>query len=534
MDVNKEGRLALASHARKNNQISSTREAARTYRVAKSTLQGRQNGRQSRQEAAAKRRLLLPHEEQELVTWIGSMQRRGFPPFLINVREMAYALRKRRLGKSAKPIGRCWVTRWLTSHKDVKTSLSRSRDYQRFKNENRHQIQPWFQQVKDVIDKYHIHVDDIYNFDETGFAMGLICTSSSSKVAVLADTVGRATVIQPGNRMWSTVIETINATGWALPPFVILQGKSQMKQWYKDLQTKKWKITVSPNGWTNDKIGVQFINHFHRWTKDRITGTYRLLLLDGHGSHATPDFEQFCRQNGIITLCLPPHTSHILQPLDVACFGPVKRAYSNHVQDLARKSIFHVDKKDFLGMYDKARESIHSGANIISGFRATGLVPFNPDHVLSQLAALTPSPPPSSHGLPHHSSPWVSQTPTNPQELAKQASLIYNSIDHSSPIELVSKVVNLCHVQDARITILEQEVAHLREANEYYSRKRKQSRGYLGTSGPLEVEEAQNLITQLEEAENRPRTTKRKPPTCSNCATVGHDIRTCQSNRVIS
>ena len=57
------------------------------------------------------------------------MQRRGFAPFLINVKEMAYALRKRRLGDLIKPISQNWVRRWLTDHQDVKAGLSRSRDY---------------------------------------------------------------------------------------------------------------------------------------------------------------------------------------------------------------------------------------------------------------------------------------------------------------------------------------------------------------------------------------------------------------------
>jgi hypothetical protein len=103
---------------------------------------------------------------------------------------------------------------------------------------------------------------------------------------------------------------------------------------------------------------MKFIQHFDKWTKHRVVGEYRLLILDGHGSHTTPEFDEYCAQNKIITLCMPPHTSHLLQPLDVACFGPFKQAYSRLVQDLARQGIFHVDKADFLGMYHQARIAI--------------------------------------------------------------------------------------------------------------------------------------------------------------------------------
>jgi hypothetical protein len=90
--------------------------------TAGGTLQARKNGRPSRKEAALKKRLLLPHEEQELINWIGSMQRRGFPPFLINVEEMAYALRLRR--GLTRPIGQKWLYRFLRDNPDVKSQKS--------------------------------------------------------------------------------------------------------------------------------------------------------------------------------------------------------------------------------------------------------------------------------------------------------------------------------------------------------------------------------------------------------------------------
>jgi hypothetical protein len=69
---------------------------------------------------------------------------------------------------------------------------------------------------------YGILDNDVYNFDKTGFMVGVAATS---KVITSADIVGRATVVQPGNRDWVTAIEYINASGWYLPPFVILSGK---------------------------------------------------------------------------------------------------------------------------------------------------------------------------------------------------------------------------------------------------------------------------------------------------------------------
>src|ERR1700712_5779597 len=63
-----------------------------------------------------------------------------------------------------------------------------------------------------------------------------------------------------------------------------------------------------------------------------------------------------------------PHLLHLLQPLDVACFSPLKQAYSGLVQQLARKGIFHLDKTDFIANYQTARLETHYEQNAISKY----------------------------------------------------------------------------------------------------------------------------------------------------------------------
>jgi hypothetical protein len=88
-----------------------------------------------------------------------------------------------------------------------------------------------------------------------------------------------------------------------------------------------WVITVSENGWTNNKLGLKWLKHFDEHTKERTVGSHRLLILDGHESHNSVNFYQYCEEHKIITLCMPPHSLHLLQPLDVGCFAPLKKAY---------------------------------------------------------------------------------------------------------------------------------------------------------------------------------------------------------------
>ena len=62
--------------------------------------------------------------------------------------------------------------------------------------------------------------------------MGMIATA---KVIIYADKRTRPSLIQPGNREWVTVIESINASGWVLPPVVIFAGKTHRIIWFKNI-----------------------------------------------------------------------------------------------------------------------------------------------------------------------------------------------------------------------------------------------------------------------------------------------------------
>ncbi|ODQ71044.1 hypothetical protein LIPSTDRAFT_332831, partial [Lipomyces starkeyi NRRL Y-11557] len=88
-----------------------------------------------------------------------------------------------------------------------------------------------------------------------------------------------------------------------------------------------------------------WIQLFNKHTKSRTSGVYRLLILDGHESHHSTDFDLYCKEHNIITVCMPAHSSYKLQPLDIGCFGPLKQAYGR--KHLMRPHITHITKEDF-------------------------------------------------------------------------------------------------------------------------------------------------------------------------------------------
>ena len=66
---------------------------------------------------------------------------------------------------------------------------------------------------------------------------------------------------------------------------------------------------------------------FYPYIKDRTKGVYRLLILNGHGSHVIPEFDLFYKDYCIITLYILLYLLHLLQPLDISCFAGLKRLY---------------------------------------------------------------------------------------------------------------------------------------------------------------------------------------------------------------
>jgi hypothetical protein len=532
-DSQTEARQLLATYALKSKQIQSQRKAAELYTIPRTTLRRRLRGIQPKHATTPVNLKLSPVEEQSLVQWILDLDRRGFPPNIIDVRRMAdVLLAGRGQNPPPPPLGQKWVSRFVKRQPELQTKWNRKFHSQRARCEDPVRIRAWFKLVEDTRVAYGIADQDTFNFDETGFMMGV---ASTSKVVTSSDTIGRATVVQPGNREWVTTIECINASGWCIPPFVILSGKLHQASWYQDLPPD-WAVAVSDNGWTNDGLGYEWIQHFHRYTESRSSGVYRLLILDGHSSHATPEFDQFCTENKIITLCMPPHTSHLLQPLDVGCFSPLKAAYGHEVSELARQGVFHVDKLDFLWIYNKIRLTALSDQNIKAGFQATGLIPFNPERVLLNLTVVrTPSPPGTSVD---GGALWTAETPRTTEQLQQQARLVRDLLHRQSqsPTSLaISQLVKGCQLAMQSATILAEENVKLRASSQRQRRKRQQRRQYIAQGGVLQAQEGQARVTEAERSVQESdqggtaHTRTRAPPTCSKCHEQGHRRNQCRA-----
>jgi len=145
----------------------------------------------------------------------------------------------------------------------------------------------------------------------------------------LKTVLGTISPLQSGRT--SNVILLFSAPAWLacgryistwFPPGLLGLGDEStqtQKAWGKSVkQEDPWRSSAIPE------------------TEKRRKGAYQLLVLDGHGSHLTPQFDEICTQTNIIPICMPAHSSHLLQPLDVSVFAPLKRGYVSLVEQRMR------------------------------------------------------------------------------------------------------------------------------------------------------------------------------------------------------
>jgi hypothetical protein len=435
-----------------------------------------------------------------------------------------------------KPISKNWVSTFTNQHEEIKTQYSQRYNYSRAQCEDPKIIKEWFNCLQQIQMQYGISSEDIYNFNKIGFAIGLIATT---KVVTRANMPGKPHLIQPGNREWVTTIKYVNTTGWVLPSCIIFKGKVHIEGWYQDhTLPSDWRIEVSQNGWTMDEIGLRWLQKvFIPATTRRTVGRYHLLILDGHGSHLTPGFDKACKDNNIIAIYMPAHSSHLLQPLDVGCFSPLKRAYRGLIEQKMRLGHNYINKFDFLRAYPTAHLEVFKPLNIQNGFAAAGIYPFKPKRVLEKLniCVSTPTPPPSRASQSTNSS-WLA-TPHTLQQLQKQASSVKKLLKHRSQSPLtpsklaIQQLIKGCEMAMHSAALLAKENRDLRAANEKEKQKSKRSRRQITPNEGLCIQEARDLIqarnerdggSSIDSAPLPLEPPKRAPPRCSNCFIIGH------------
>jgi hypothetical protein len=283
-------------------------------------------------------------------------------------------------------LGVHWVDRFVQRYPDELISKwTTGIDNKRHKADSGSKYSLYFDLLREKFEQYRVEARYIYNMDEKGFMLGVVSRSKRIFSKASYENGKWRSTIQDGSREWTTLLACICADGSYLEPALIYRSKSGSIQdfWLQalDPETHQVRIFPSPSGWTNNEIGLAWLKQvFDRNTKAKARSSYRLLIVDGHGSHLTMDFIEYCDQNKILLAVYPPHSTYTLQPLDVVTFKPLATAYSNEVAAFMERSqdLTSMSKRGFFPLFYRAWQATFKETTILKAFEATGLSPFNP------------------------------------------------------------------------------------------------------------------------------------------------------------
>lgn len=358
--------------------------AAEEFGIPKTTLKNRiKNQKTSKSRSLGKSSCLNEEAEAKLVRHIKKLQKFGFTPDRDSVRTMAFELAeklqvKHPFNKTKGKAGYDWLKLFLSRHPDLSVRKAEGVSTTRAEGLNKTVVHNYFTLLDGVLTKYQLFdkPGKIFNIDESGLQLnnkpGEVIAQKGSK------SVPSITSGEKGETI--SVVACCSAEGVFLPPFCIFKGKN-VKECYTDGMPPGSAISM------NQKSAYINAEIFKKWLEEHFlprkpAGT-ALLILDGHTSHThSVEVLEFCEVNEIVLLCLPSHTTHFLQPLDRSFFKSLKSNYYSECNRFMKinpsRKITRYQFGKLLGDSWSKSATVQNG---ISGFRATGISPFNPNIV---------------------------------------------------------------------------------------------------------------------------------------------------------
>jgi hypothetical protein len=479
-------RLCKALYALKNKDISSIRAAARLFEVDHSTLTRRLHGGVSQSRGQEMRSILTNAEEDTVVRWLKKYSIAGGQLNYTLLKDLAVYIRNARVthasSSTPKPfksgyINDKWIERFKSRHPEIQAVFTRQLEASRRNGASYEPVKRWFDAVASLYEQHQYKPSNIWNFDESGFGVG---EEQAMKVLTFLDSKQQERVIT-GKQEWVTDIECISAEGESLPPLLIFKGDYLNTRWLDERSPEGWHFATTKNGWTSNDLGFAWLSTvFEPLTREKAAGRRRLLIADGHGSHIQAKFIAHCMENDIDLMIMPPHCSHILQPLDVGVFAAFKRYHTVETHAISRLSSQRIPRLEWVELLSKARVRAMSKENILSGWRATGLWPATPMRVLRDLPKTSPPP---AYNAPQQATTTnldlslLQSSPPEPVELLRSNKRFTESLRECpavvSPVKrYAERMTRLCESQNATIAILSKEVAEQAEL----LRKRKKAR----------------------------------------------------------
>lgn len=377
----KEQMAKAIEEVRKGEKIS---VAATRYGVPRITVHNKITGKSPIDCSLGPATVLTYEEERVLVKWIGFMAEKHFPvtkeQLLDSVQKIISEKNLDSCPFTNNRPGKKWYSSFLKRHPDLSErtaqNLSKARD-----EVTEEDILRWFEVIKGYLENKDLLevINDpkrIFNTDESAFYLqpkaGRVIVRKGEKNVYTASGDEKENL---------TVLVTGNAAGVFAPPMIVYPYE-RLPAVIANSVPKDWCIGRSDSGWMCARTFYEYItNVFNPWIEKNNIPKPVILFLDGHRSHMTLHLSDFCKDNGIEVISLYPNSTHLLQPMDVAVFRPLKVSWQNQVKSWKMENPKQTMKREhFAPNFEVALRNIATDT-IKNGFRKSGLFPFGPEYV---------------------------------------------------------------------------------------------------------------------------------------------------------
>ena len=253
--------------------------------------------------------------EDQLCEYVTEISARGFGMTQQQVCAFAYELAEKNnlrhsFDRDLQRAGRDWFHGFLSRHPTLSVRSAEATSLGRLIGFNRPQVTKFFDVLAEVYAKYQFPASRIYNCDESGLPTvptrlpGVVAAKGSKRVA-------KVTSAERGKNI--TFVCCMNAAGSFVPPAFLFARKKMTHKLMIGAPADAIGIATD-SGWMTSVAFVSYLQHVVKHVKPTKANPV-LMILDNHASHICIEAVQFCRENGIVMVSIPPHCTHRLQPL---------------------------------------------------------------------------------------------------------------------------------------------------------------------------------------------------------------------------
>ena len=282
--------------------------------------------------------------------------------------------------------GLCWYQSFRRCHPAITCRQAEGLACARAKQTNHEVIEIFFEKLTSLFAKLNLtsRPDCIYNADETGIS----CVHKPAKVLAKKGSRSVWSLTSGERGRTHAVLACGSASGIVIPPMVIFPCV-RLSQNMMTGAPPGTLFASSPKGWIDSDLFQKWFDHF---TTHIPPARPILLIYDGHNSHISVALIEKAMSQDIHILVFPSHTTHLLQPLDVAVFKSLKVAFRRGCETFMKTNgpTRPITKHDICSILGQSWSQSVTPGNLIKGFESTGIMPLNCEKVLEKLPSPSP------------------------------------------------------------------------------------------------------------------------------------------------